>query len=298
MSARERGSLAALSRPSGAFAMLALDQRESLRTMLAAHVTGAVPDAALSAFKVDAAQTLAADASALLLDDDYGLAPVREAGALPDGVGVIVAADRLTQQPGGLVEDTDVDERVLADAAIAAVVDAYKLLVIWRPRAGAAARARTVTAFLDGCREQGRPGIVEGIVRADAGTTLAPAEHAALVVEAAAELGSFAPALYKAEVPTLGVAAVEDVVAGARRVTETLSCPWVVLSNGTAPERFDEAVLAACRGGASGFLAGRAIWIRSIAAADPVEHLRSVAAPRLRRLAASVDSVARPWWEA
>jgi sulfofructosephosphate aldolase len=291
-------ALGLLARPSGAFAMLALDQRESLRTMLAAHGQGPIEDAALAAFKVDAARALSAHASAVLLDVDFGLEPVRAANALPPTAGLIVAADRLVQEPGGPVEDTGVDEAVLADEAIGAIAAAYKLLVIWRPDVGEAARARTVSAFLDGCRRRNRPGIVEGIVRAPAGTEATPDEHADFVVAAARELGAFGPDVYKAEVPTHGRSDDAAVTAGAARLTETLACPWVVLSNGTTPERFPDATIAACRGGASGFLAGRAIWLSSVAAADPRHDLETVAAPRLAALAARVDAVARPWWEA
>ena len=290
--------LARISRPSGAFAMLALDQRESLRTMLAASSPDPVTDQALSDFKVEAARALAGDASAVLLDVAFGLGPVRAAGALPRSVGLIVAADRLTQEPGGPVESTDTDEGVLADDAIAAVADAYKLLIIWRSGREADARRRTVESFLEGCARRDRPGIVEGIVRAAPGVRSRPEAHANLVLEAAEELAGFGPALYKAEVPMLGEGTDDEIEAASRRLTEAIACPWVVLSNGTPPERFDSATLAACRGGASGFLAGRAIWVRSLDAPDRGAHLRDVAAPRLRELARSVDGVARPWWEA
>ncbi len=294
----DREALGQLARPSGAFAMLALDQRESLRTMLAPHREGPVDDAALSDFKVDAARALSPHASAVLLDVDHGVDAVRQAGALAQTAALIVAADRLVQEPGGPVEDTDVDDAVLGDDAIAAVAMAYKLLIIWRPNTGEAARERTVTAFLEGCRERRRPGIVEGIVRSAGDTTPAPEEHADLVIAAARELGAFGPDVYKAEVPTHGRADDATVTAGATRLSEVIACPWVVLSNGTAPDRFGDATIAACRGGASGFLAGRAIWLSSVAASDPRHDLETAAAPRLAALAGRVDAVARPWWEA
>ncbi len=287
--------LGRLSRPSGAFAMVALDQRESLRTMLRPRHDGDVPDEALAAFKVDAARALTPHASAVLLDVESGLRPVREAGAVTPGCGLIVAADRLTQEPGGPVEETGTDEAVLADDAVAALADGYKLLVIWRPDGDAAARELTDRAFVDGCRRRDRPAIVEGIVRSDG--ELAPDDHASLVAEAARELARYGADLYKAEVPTLGRAGDDAITEASRRLTDVLPCPWVVLSNGTAAERFAGAALAACRGGASGVLAGRAIWLGSIAAPDVRHDLATVAAPRLRNLAQRVEDVARPWWE-
>lgn len=291
-------TLAALARPSGAFAMLALDQRESLRTMLGPRHGGAVHDDVLAAFKVDAVRALSAHASAVLLDVETGLGPVLDAGVLAPGTSLIVAADRLTQAPGGPVESTDVDESVLDDDSVAAIAAAYKLLVIWRAGRDEAARRRTVEAFLAGCRARGRPGIVEGIVRGPGDAPLDSADHAELVREAAIELGGLGPDVYKAEVPTHGQADDAAVTDGAARLTEVLTCPWVVLSNGVAPERFPDAAIAACRGGASGFLAGRAIWLSAVAAADPRHDLETAAATRLGSLAARVDGVARPWWEA
>ena len=278
--------------------MLALDQRESLRTMLKA-AGAAATDASLAQFKIDAARALTPYASAVLLDVDFGLAPVRRARAIAPGCALIVAADRLDQRPGEPVEDTAVDEAVLADDRIAAVADAYKLLVIWRPDRGAEARRRTVMQFVEACRRRDRPAIVEGIVRPAAGAAAYSARrHVSAVVAAARELGAMGADVYKAEVPTLGQGEDAVVTHGSKLLTTVLPCPWVVLSNGTSPERYGAAVLAACRGGASGFLAGRAIWAPSLAAPDALDHLRSVAAPRLAELASRTDQVARPWHEA
>jgi sulfofructosephosphate aldolase len=285
--------LHALARPSGAFAMLALDQRESLRTMLAgrANAGAAVPNEALTTFKVDAARILSQFASAVLLDVALGLRPVLDARALAPGCGLIVAADRLEQPPGGIVEDTSVDESVFENPLVLERADAFKLLVIWRRGRGRAERAATVRAFLGACRERGRPGIVEGIARPEPGERLTPTQHATLVREAAVDLTDLGPDLYKAEVPSLGLATNDEITDASRQVTDALPCRWVVLSNGVRPDRFHDAAVAACHGGASGFLAGRAIWMESIATDDPRAHLATIAAPRLASLAARVDAV-------
>ena len=279
---------APLLRPSGAFAMLALDQRESLRTMLGEATGGLATDADLTAFKIEAAMALTPHASAVLLDVDYGLWPVLEANVVADGCGLIVAADRLTQEPAGPVEWTEVDDRVFGDPPVVDAADAFKLLVIWRPEREQEDRRRVTMAFLDGCRHVGKPSIVEAIVRLDGAP---PDEHLGYVVQAATEIGAFGPDLYKAEIPTLGKAADDEIASAARRVTEALPCRWVVLSNGTSPERFPDAAVAACRGGASGFLAGRAIWLRSLAERDRRHHLATVAAEALEDLAIRVDEV-------
>jgi sulfofructosephosphate aldolase len=267
--------------------MLALDQRESLRTMLVPRFRGPVPDRALIDFKLAAARTLTRAASAVLLDLDYGGDALE---AIVRGCGLIVAADLLTQEAGGPVEGTAFDARPFDDPRVLRA-DAFKLLVIWRPddRREHAARETTVGVFVDACRRRGRAAIVEGIVREPAGTAFDPDRHADRVLQAAVELAALGPDLYKAEVPTLGSADDATIEGHARRISAALPCPWVVLSNGTPADRFGTAMLAACRGGASGFLAGRAIWTASLAAADVEAHLAEVAAPRLVALAEAVD---------
>jgi sulfofructosephosphate aldolase len=70
-----------------------------------------------------------------------------------------------------------------------------------------------------------------------------------------------------------------------------------VLSQGVAVDDFPGAVEASCKGGASGFLAGRALWTSTLGAEDPTGLLRERSAPRLQELVAIVDEHARPWPE-
>jgi sulfofructosephosphate aldolase len=107
------------------------------------------------------------------------------------------------------------------------------------------------------------------------------------IVDAARELGATRPSLYKCQAPRQG-----DVVERCRQMTDVLPVPWVVLSQGVPPDEFPRAVEDACRGGARGFLAGRALWTNALAADDPTEPLRAQSVPRLRELIAIVDRYA------
>jgi sulfofructosephosphate aldolase len=104
--------------------------------------------------------------------------------------------------------------------------------------------------------------------------------------------------LYKAQVPVHRGASAFDVERLSLEMTAILPCPWVVLSTGVPHERFGELVGAACRGGASGFLAGRAIWRSAVGQPDPPAHLERHGASTLRTLIGIVDAEARPWHEA
>lgn len=277
--------------------MLAADQRESMRTMFGEQMPGAaVPDGLLSEFKVAVARELGPHVSAILLDRLQGGAAIRVTQEeLPD-CGIILAADLLIHEPGGHLVDTRVDPELDAEAAAGQGVSALKLLVLWRGDEGAQGRAiETTEAFLAQCRNAGLPGIVEAIVRApeDGGAW----DREAAIVQAARELGHCSPDLYKAEVPYHGKAEPERIIDACEEISASIDCPWVVLSSGVSPDDFPTAVEAACTGGASGFLAGRAIWRDAVHPHDFTERLRDISVPRAKRLIEVVQTAGRPWHE-
>ncbi|MFD7438403.1 hypothetical protein [Streptomyces sp. NPDC059861] len=291
---------AALARPSGTFAMVAADQRDSLRTMMAerADVPGeAVPDQRLTDFKLAVARELGPYASALLLDRDYGYHQVTAAGALPRGCAPILAVDSLDQPPGGAVHDTSLDEDADIEAAAAQGVRGLKLLVIWRRDDRRERRVALAHRFVRLCRDAGLASVLEPVARPtrqeEASGTFRLNDS---IVEAARELAPSSPSLYKCQVPDGGKGTVAELAAQAERIDAVVDVPWVVLSQGVAADDFPRAVEAACRAGASGFLAGRALWSNALDAEDPVAALRGPSADRLRLLADIVDTHGRPWW--
>jgi sulfofructosephosphate aldolase len=278
--------LAAVSRPSGSLAMVAMDQRESLRTMLAEHATGPVSDADLVRFKLAVARTVGPHASGFLIDRTFGFE--QAVPLLPASCGPILAADTLRHAvAGGPVEETGLDDAVDPVAARERGVVALKLLVIWRRDERRDARLAMAAEFVRRCADAGLLSVLEGVAR--------PADDGVLL-EAARELGGLRPSLYKAQVPRLGQGDAGEIARLCERVTATVPVPWVVLSQGVPVADFPACVRIACRAGASGFLAGRAIWSDTLA--DPERLLRERSVDRLRSLGEIVDAVARPWREA
>lgn len=288
-------SLAAIARPSGALAMVAMDQRESLRTMFAAAGAGRVDDRRLVDFKLAVAGTLGPLASGFLIDRRYGFDRVRQ-GVLPDGCGLMLAADDLLQPEGGPVEDTALDEVVVAPEFDLTGVSAIKLLIIWRRDARRDARVVLAQRFVDAAARRGVLSVLEPVVRATPSELAAGSWDAdAAICEAARELSPLRPSLYKAQVPHCGTGDRDELRTACAALDAAISGPWVVLSSGVAQEDFHAAVQAACSAGASGFLAGRALWSDVVGTPDPVGALRETAVPRLERLVELVDRTARPW---
>jgi sulfofructosephosphate aldolase len=282
-------TLDALARESGTFLMVAMDQRESLRTMLAPHHADA-DDARMIRFKLAVARELGPYASGLLIDRHYAYDEIVAERILPPSCGLILAVDALEQPPGGIVEDTELDEK--AGNAIREPVVALKLLVIWRDDARRARRVETSRRFVELARSYGLLSVLEPVVRGPEGF-----DRESSIVEAAVELSTVGCDLYKCEVPTHGAGEPAEITEWSRRIDAAVPCPWVVLSQGVEPERYPAAVEAACKGGASGMLAGRAVWTATLAADDPTELLREHSVPRLQQLGAIVDEHGRPWRE-
>jgi sulfofructosephosphate aldolase len=274
-------TLDALARDSGTFLMVAMDQRESLRTMLRERGKPD-DDARVEEFKLAVADVLAPHASGFLIDGDHldAVAPRVERG-------LILAVDVLEQERGGLVEDTSLD----ASPRIRPPVVALKLLVIWRDDEHRAERVELSTRFVALAREQGLLSVLEPVVRVPEG------EREAAIVEAARELGAVRPSLYKCQVPLAGKGEAAEITRWAREIDNVVRVPWVVLSQGVAVADFPRAVEACCQGGASGLLAGRALWTNALDADDARVSLREESLPRLHELAAIVDAHARPWRE-
>lgn len=279
--------LVPLRRDSGAFAMLAVDQREALRNMLAEHREGPVTDQDLVDFKLTAARVLTPDASAVLIDRQFALDAAIEAGVVAPSCGLIGSADHFESAHGELVGRVTIDRGVDARDLKRRGAVALKLLVLWRPDEPADERIAMTREFIEICREAGLASIIEPVSRAP----LAGGEWDWNdgVHRAAAELGSLGADLYKAEMPLRGDADEQTLRAECARLTEAIDGPWVILSSGVAPDVFPDAVRIACESGASGFLAGRAVWAPSLGAADVESDLETNAVARLRRLAAVAD---------
>ena len=289
-----RRALTNLARPSGALAMVAVDQREALRGMFAAHQSTPVPDSQLTQFKVDVARELSPYASALLVDQEFGIDAIINQKVLAPSCGLIAAADLLVGPAGGAATDTAVDLDVdpLRMRDIGSV--GLKFLVLWRNDESPESRLKLVDEFNQLCEKSGLPSIIEVIVKPPTDSSRSFDREEELVI-AAKEAANWKADLYKAEVPFHGEGDLVAITRNAQRITEAVGTPWVVLSNGVKAPFFADAVKACAQGGASGFLAGRAVWADIVGAADIPAALREVSIPRLEKLAEIVDQYARPW---
>lgn len=269
--------------------MLAVDQREAMRNMIAEHQEEPVTDNDLRDFKLEAARILSPYASGVLIDRQFALDQAIEAGVVDPACGLIASADHFESAHGELVGEVTIDRLVDPHKYAALGVKALKLLVLYRPDEPAEGRVQMVREFVELCKSAGLISIIEPLSRKPlSGKDF---DWNAGILAAAKELGGLGADLYKAEVPFHGQAPEEEVRAACAELTRAIDGPWVILSSGVPEDVFPDAVRWACLEGASGFLSGRAVWASCIGSPDVVASLSTDAVRRLQHLCAVVDDV-------
>lgn len=318
--------LARLADRDGRFRMIAVDQRPPLFRALARGL--GVEEDALDWHEVADAKALlvrelAPHASAVLLDPAWALP--RALTAVPGDVGLLSTLEGYDFE----VVDGERRSRRVAGWSVAAArrsgADAIKVLAWDRPDVSEATRRHQddfVREAGAACRRWDLPFVLELLDYPLPGEDAA--DPAWLRGKGERVLGSlrhyadptFGVDLFKLELP-FDPHRVREVAAGAldgvareplldRAEAEALLAevdaaspvPWVLLSAGVGPGAFAFGVEAAVRAGASGFLAGRALWLRALDAWPDREAVRDAlrggSVPLIHRLAALVEE-APPW---
>lgn len=297
---RLRG-LAACTSARGVFGVLALDHRQNLRQELRPTDPGGVSYDELVKFKREVVRALASSSTGVLLDPEFGAAQCIADRSLPGNVGLIVALEATGY--GG--ESTQRSSRVLDGWGVAKAkrmgASAVKLLVYYHPDApNAAAQERLVAEVAGASVEHDIPLILEPLgFSTDPGQpALIGEDRRRVVVATARRLTKLGGDVLKVEFPY--DASVDDEARwrdACEELSEASQIPWVLLSGGEADGRFEARVEVACRAGASGIVAGRAVW-GDAARLDPdarSRFLETTARSRLIRLVDLADRLARPW---
>lgn len=290
-----RGLQQCLSRR-GTFTCLALDHRQNLR-----RANPAFEDpAALSRFKLEVVASLADLATAVLLDPEVSAAQAVAAGALPGGVGLVVALESTgyggspTARQGQVLPGWSVEKARRMGASM------VKLLVYYHPASPAASGIEDfVRQVAEACRQADLALMLEPLsYPLAAGGKLSSAEKRQVVVETARRLVVPGVDVLKAEFP-LDAAEEPDENAWQAACAElSAACPvpWIVLSAAAAFETYLRQVATACRAGAAGCAVGRAVWQEAVHLEGEarLEFLGGTGRLRLAQLAALCAEHARP----
>jgi tagatose 1,6-diphosphate aldolase len=301
----------------GRFKMTAVDQRPPIKNPIRAkRGTAEAPWEDVAGFKELLIRELQGESSAMLLDPHY--AYPRGVTMLDARLGLVLTLeDSIFREVDGGRLSSEIDDWSVEKIKRAGG-DAVKVLTWYRPDADAAVCAAQ-QAFTqrvgDACRKFDIPFVFELLVyplARDAEQTSDYVEmktkQAQLVIDSVQAFADprFGVDLFKLEspvpagdVPEPGAPGSESVQGLFNELDRAAGRPWVMLSAGAGMDEFRRVLHYAYAAGASGYLAGRAIWLKAFQRFpdwDGIrDELRSEAVPYMRGLNSLTDASARPW---
>lgn len=301
----------------GRFKMTAVDQRPPIKNPIKAkRGTAEAPWEDVAGFKEMLIEELQGESSAMLLDPHY--AYPRGVTKLQASRGLIVTLEDsiFRETPGGRLSAEIDDWSVEKIKRIGA--DAVKVLTWYRPDAApeiCRAQQDFTQRIGEACARYDIPFVFELLVyplAADAEQTHdyieMKSKHPEFVLESVrifadpkfgVDLFKLESPLAAADVPGVGAPGWEEAQRWFDALGEAAGRPWVMLSAGAGMEEFRRILTHAYRAGASGYLAGRAIWLKAFERFpdwDAIRQgLRGEAVEYMRSLNELTDHTAQPW---
>jgi tagatose 1,6-diphosphate aldolase len=299
-----------LANEDGVFNICAMDHRRSMmRIMEGGHVVeGSTSYAEMAQRKLELCTHLAPHASAVLLDPLFGAAQAISHGALPKSTGLLVSLEASGYSGPSEQRMSEIEEGWSVEKIKRMGASAVKFLIYYRPDLIELANRLMELVEVVGkeCQKHDIPLVVEPLSYPLGEEAKNPAQFATakeqLVPRTAQHITALPVDMLKSEFPSdlrynQDQAKLIDIC---QRLDRAAQVPWVVLSAGVSFDVFCQQVEIACRAGASGFLAGRAIWQEAMNVEDPQERakiLKTLGADRLKKLSDIAAKHAVPWYK-
>jgi tagatose 1,6-diphosphate aldolase len=287
----------------GALVILSIDHRSSLRSLLQQEGMGLVDDDQLISFKEVVVRTLGPEASAILLDPEYGAGQLITRSSLPKSPGLILALE----SSGFTGSRENRTSQVLAGWNVAKAArlgaEAIRLLVYYHPEADSAPAIESlVDSVAQECTTMDLPLFLAALPYSTdpQEKRLSPDRHREAVLETARILTAIQGVdVYMSEFP-LDVNADPDKAhweSACDALSHASRAPWLLISSAVDFDVFLKMSETACRQGASGAAAGRAAWQEAAAfnGAKQADFLQKTCRSRLSQLMMICNSAAVPW---
>ena len=306
----------------GRFKMLAVDQRPPIKNLVSERRgLDAAPYDDVCRVKAMLVEELAGHCSAVLLDPHYAYPAAVHLVSPAQGL-VLTLEDSVFAEDEGGRRSSSIDEWSAAKIKRAGG-DAVKVLAWYRPDASAAVlehQHEYVAGVGAACRRFDIPFVFELLVYPMLGTSghttdyvEQPGKRAEDVLESVAAFAGpeYGVDLFKLESPWPAVdvpdpdatdvddSAVDRVRTHFEELGRLAGRPWVMLSAGATKEQFRRVLQFAYDAGASGYLAGRAIWWDAFQRFPDWDAMRAELArhgmPYVEVLNELTDAHAHPW---
>ncbi|MFC2016678.1 tagatose 1,6-diphosphate aldolase [Chloroflexota bacterium] len=291
----------------GFLTICAIDHRGALQRGMNEQNPDAVTYQEMVDFKLDLCRAVAPYASAVLLDPVYGATQAIAAGILPGHIGLLVSMEKTGYSGEKTARITELLPGWSVEKVKRMGASAVKLLVYFRPdlKEIASRQMELVARVADQCIKEDIPLLVEPVSYPVEEVVVSAQKFAdmkpELVIETARQITSLPIDVLKAEFPA-DIEFEQDekkLLQLCKELDQASRLPWVLLSAGADYETFNEQVKIACKAGASGFLAGRALWQEGVKIRSREKRMQffiDTTAPRLNELADIVNKYGRPWY--
>lgn len=304
---KSRG-LQQLSSQNGIFTICSLDHRRSLRNMICPDNPASVAYEDMVDFKLQVCEVMAPYVSGILLDPIYGTCQAIVSRSLPGSTGLLVSLETAGYDEygaDGLTEELFTDWT--SDKLKAIGVSGVKVPFYYRPDLPfkAPEHLNSVIKIASHCTK-GDLSLFVGphsysIPELEQLGMDFPPDKVNLVLDTAKQLSALPIDVLKTEFPMDGSDITDNQAAlhCCLELSEISRVPWVLLSGGEDFEVFRRQLEIACRGGASGFLAGRAVWQEATTMndVDRREFLKTTGVERIKSLVEIAHTYAAPWYE-
>lgn len=297
-----------LATPAGTFTVLALDHRGNLRRVLNPDNPESVADRQIVEIKRDIIAGVASASSAVLLDPETGYPAALtgndgpNAAGLSGATGLIATLDATGYSGDPHVRISEVLPGWSVEQAVMSGALGIKLLVYYHPEAANAnTQERLVKEVATACTHLDVPFFLEPLsfsIDPDV-KKISSAERRQVVIETARRLVPLGADILKAEFP-LDVAEDPDEdawQAACLELTSASQVPWLLLSAGVSYEVYLRQVRVACEAGASGVMAGRAVWKEALEHSGAARRifLQTTALSRMQKLSSLCDALGKPF---
>ncbi|MDF1598460.1 tagatose 1,6-diphosphate aldolase [Mesorhizobium sp. YIM 152430] len=316
LSAGKLWGLRRLADAKGRFKMLAVDQRPPIKNpIMTIRGTAEAPYEDVAGFKLMLVEELQAETSAVLMDPHFALPRGLSVASPAKGMVVTLEDSIFRETATGRLSDEIDDWSV--EKIKRAGGDAVKVLAWYRPDADPAncrAQEDFAKRIGEACQAYDIPYLFELLVYPLPGE----AEQTKDYVEMAAKQAdnvlesvrrfadpAFGIDIFKLESPVPAKGIGEGTDAATQKLFDEMGRiagrPWVMLSAGAGMAEFEAVLKHAYAAGASGYLAGRAIWSEPFKAFPDWDGIRSglrqTSLPYVKRINALTDQSATPWFE-
>lgn len=280
-----------MSTSGGVFAVLALDHLRALSATIRPDEPDAVQNSQLAETKVSLVDRLTEHASGVLIDPVVGLRALVDRGGLPGSTGLMLGLE------DGDYATPEIPPRLFTGWDVARAKDfgaaAVKCSFWYNPFEPSDAAHEFVADLVADCGKLGIPLFAEPL-----SPPSVKVDRRHMVVETARNVGALGVDVLKLEFPSnrAGEDAIGEWRDACLEVSEVSPRPWTLLSAGTDFDTFADQLNVACEAGASGYVAGRAVWQNLVAEGIANDGpTLDEAKRRMATLTEIATSAATPW---